>query len=82
MGRYIKNIALNFSLFKAVFFAFLFSMYKMVDSMSIHKSLNINIGRVMKNPEMIEFVPDHVKTKRMCKLAVKKLPYLLGYVPD
>ena len=32
---------------------------------SIMKSLNINVGTVMKNPEMLEFVPDHLKTKKM-----------------
>ena len=36
----------------------LFRIYKMVDNMCIHKSLNINIGAVMKNPEMIKFIPD------------------------
>ena len=51
----------------------------MVDIM---KSLNINIGTVMKNTEMLEFVSDHLKTKKMCKHAVKKLPYILRYVPD
>ena len=30
----------------------------MVDNMDIHKSVNINIKRVMKNPEMLKFVPD------------------------
>ena len=46
------------------------------------KSLNVNIGTVMKNPEMLEFVPDHRKTKKMCKLAVKKWSYLLRFVPN
>ena len=50
--------------------------------MNIYKSLNISIGRVMKNSEMIEFVPGHLKTKKMCKHVVKKLLYLLRYVPD
>ena len=36
----------------------------MVDIMDIHKSLNISIGAVMKNPEIIKFVPDHLKTKK------------------
>ena len=36
----------------------------------------------MKNPEMIKFVLDHLKTKKMCKQAVKKIPYLLRYVSD
>ena len=35
----------------------------MVGSMDICKSLNINPGTVMRNPEMLEFVPDHLKTK-------------------
>ena len=37
----------------------------MVDSeysTSLYKSLNINIGTVMGNPEMLKFVPDHFKT--------------------
>ena len=36
----------------------------------------------MKNPEILKFVPDHLKTKKICKHAVKKLPCLLRYVPD
>ena len=36
----------------------------------------------MRNPEMLKFVPDHLKTKKMCKHAVKKLPYLLRYAHD
>ena len=54
----------------------------MVDSMDIYKSLNINIGTVMTNPEMLKYFPDHLKTKKMCKHAVKKLPYLLRCIPD
>ena len=46
----------------------------MVDSMNSYKSLNINIGTVMKNPEMLKVVLDHPK--------IKKLPYLLRYAPD
>ena len=42
----------------------------------------ISIRTVMKNPEMLKFVPDHLKTKKMCKHVVKKIPYLLRYVPD
>ena len=52
----------------------------MVD-MDIYKSLKISIGTVMKNPEMLKFVPDPLKTKKMCNHAVKKSPYLLRYVP-
>ena len=57
----------------------------MVDSeygMDIYKSSKINMGTVMRNPEILKFVPDHLETKKMCKHAVKKLPYLLRHVPD
>ena len=50
--------------------------------MDLYKSLNISIGTVVKNPEMLTFAPDHLKTKKMCKHVIKKLPYLLRYVPD
>ena len=49
----------------------------MGDSMDIYKSLNIGIGTVMKILQMLKFVPDHLKTKKMCEHAVKKLLYLL-----
>ena len=54
----------------------------MVDSMDMYKSLKVSIVTVMRNPEMLKFVPDHLKTKRMCKNEVKKLLNLLRYVPD
>ena len=54
----------------------------MVGIMGVYKSLDISIGTVMKNSEIMKFVPDHRKTKSMCKHAVKKLPYLLRYVHD
>ena len=54
----------------------------MVDIMEVYKSINISIVTVMKNSEMLKFVPDHLQTKKMCKHAVKKLPYVLRYVPD
>ena len=46
------------------------------------RTLNINIETVMKNPEMLEFDPDYLKTKTMCNHAVKNLPDLLRYNPD
>ena len=54
----------------------------MVDITDIYKSLNFNIITVMKNREMLKFVLDNFETKKMCKHAIKKLPYLLRYVPD
>ena len=31
---------------------------------------------------MLRFVPGHLKTKKMYKNDVKKLPFVLKYVPD
>ena len=42
-----------------------------------YKSSNISMGAVMKNPDMIKFVPDHLKTKKLCNYAVKKLPFVI-----
>ena len=77
----LLNIVVIFSQF---FFLFLFSIYKMADadSMNVYKSLNVSTGPVMKNPEMLINILDHLKTKTMCKHAVKKLPYLLRFVSD
>ena len=36
----------------------------MVGGMSIHNSIIIDIGTVMKNQKMLKFVPDHLKTKQ------------------
>ena len=41
-----------------------------------------SIGTIIKNPEMLKFVPDHLKTKNMCKHAVIILPFVIRYVPD
>ena len=51
-------------------------------SMDIFKCIKINIGTVMKNPEMLKFVPVHLKTKIICKHKVKKLPFIIRYIPD
>ena len=61
----IKNIVSIFGLFKTVFFTFLFTIYKTVDIIDVCRSLNVSIGTVMKNPEMLNFVPDHLKDKKM-----------------
>ena len=53
----------------------------MVESIGIYKYLNINIRTVMRNPEILKFVPNHFKTKIMCKHTVKKLSYLVRYLP-
>ena len=43
----------------------------MVDSMDIYKPLNINIGTVTKNPEMLKFVPDHLEAKKCVRMQLK-----------
>ena len=48
--------------------------------MDIYKSLKISIGTAIKNSEMLKFVPDHLKTKTMCKHTVKKLPFVIRYL--
>ena len=54
----------------------------MLESICIYKSVNINIRTVMKNPKMLKFITDHLKTKKICEHITKKLPYLLRYVSD
>ena len=34
--------------------------------MDIYESLNISFETVMKNPEMLKFVLDHLKIKKVC----------------
>ena len=46
-------------------------------SMDTYKSVKISFETVMKNAEILRFVADHLKTGKMCKHAVKKLPMFL-----
>ena len=39
--------------------------------MDVYKSLNISIVTVMKNPKMLKFVPDHLKTKKFVSMELK-----------
>ena len=41
----------------------------------------ISIEVIIKNTVMLKFVPDHLKTKKMCQNAVNKLPFVIMYVP-
>ena len=47
-----------------------------------YKSLRISIGSIMKNPETLRLVLDHLKTKKMFKKAVSKSPFLIRCVAD
>ena len=44
-----------------------------------YKSSKISIEAIMKNPKMLKIVPYHLKTKKICKHAVKKLPFVIRY---
>ena len=39
--------------------------------MDVCKSSNINMGIVMKNPEMLKFIPEHLKTKKSISIQLK-----------
>ena len=43
--------------------------------MDNYKSLKISIEKVMRNPEMLKFVRDHLKTKKICKHVHKKVTF-------
>ena len=53
-------------------------MYKMVDN----KTQKVSIWEIIKDPELSSDVPDRLKTKTICKHAVKKLSFLIRYIPD
>ena len=46
-----------------------------------YNNLKISIETI-KKPQMLKFIRDHRKTKKMCGNAVTKLPFLIMYVPD
>ena len=48
--------------------------------MVVSKTLKISIGTIIKDPEMLRLVPNYLKTKKMCKNAVKKLSFVRKYV--
>ena len=62
-----RNIILILSLARTTFFTFFcFSLRKMVDSeysTDNYKSLKISTRILIKNPEMLRFIPDHFRAK-------------------
>ena len=57
----------------------------MVDNRSNYgnyKILKISIAEIAKDIEMLRFVPDYLKTEKMCKNGVKKFLFVIKYVPD
>ena len=47
-----------------------------------YKSSKIIIRAIIKNPEILKFVPDYLKTKHMCNYAVKKITFHNKYVSN
>ena len=69
---YIKDYCLKFQSTQESFFYFVcFGIYKMVDSVDIYNSLDINIGTAMKNTEMLKFVTDHIKNKKFVSMQLR-----------
>ena len=47
-----------------------------------YKFPKISIRAIMKNPEILKFILDHIKTKKVCTHAFKKLSFVIRYIPD
>ena len=47
-----------------------------------YKTLKISIGAIIKNPKMLRFIPDHLKTKKVRNNSVKRLSFVIMHVPD
>ena len=77
VGTY-KKYCLKWQSIQGRFLLFLFNIYKMVDSIDIYNALNTNIRTVMKNPEMVKFVHDHLKTKKCVTMQSK---IILSIIP-
>ena len=45
-------------------------------------TLKISIKPTIKNLETLKFVHDCLKAKKMCKNALKKLPFVIRNIPD
>ena len=68
-----KDCTSIFGLIRAAFLLFCFNLYEMIDSKyssDNYKTSKVSIGAIIKDPEMLRFVPDHFKNKKICKNAV------------
>ena len=70
VGIYKKKLSSISVFLRQSFLLDLSSTYKMVDIMNIYKSLYISIVTVMKKPEMLKFVSDHLETKAKLKFTL------------
>lgn len=48
----------------------------------IRTIIKISIETTIKSPKMLRFVPYHLKTKKVCKNAVKNVQFVANYSPD
>ena len=46
------------------------------------KTLKVSIRTIINNPEMLWLVPDHLKTEKTEKYAIKKFTFVIKYGPD
>ena len=47
-----------------------------------YNPLKISIGEIIKNQKMLRLFPNYLKIKKMCKNALKRLPFTIRNVPD
>ena len=47
-----------------------------------YNTVKINISVILTNPEMLKFIPDHLKVKKIFRSPVKKWPFVRMYVLD
>ena len=81
-----KHIVLIVSQIRIGFFLlFSFIICKLVDSeysTGDYKYSKFSIGGIMKNPEMLKFVLDHLETKKMCNKAILEDGWTLKSAPN
>ena len=50
--------------------------------MVVSKTLKTSIATIIKDSEMLKLVPDHLTTRKICKHATKKSPFVKKNVPQ
>ena len=71
-----RNIVLIFALVRTASFISLHKMVEIENSPDNYKMVKISIVTIIKNSEMLKFVRDHLKNKKTCKNAVKRLLFV------
>ena len=47
-----------------------------------YTSLKTSIRSIIRNLKKLRFTPNHLKTKKISKHAVRKLKFVIRYIPD